>query len=151
MSKMIEVKTSELEGKALDWAVATAQGWELRETYSMMSPEDGWGRRAPGPDFQVRDPWKSWHNADGSPVSARFHLKLKECDWHPSTDWSQGGPLIEKYQLRLVPYDAGYFSYTESMPLEEVGTTALIAACRAIVAAKLGDTVSVPAELLNHA
>lgn len=56
---MTVVKTKDLEGAALDWAVATAQGWALKETYSKMSPQDGWGRSLPGPDFDIKDAWRS--------------------------------------------------------------------------------------------
>lgn len=70
-----------------------------------------------------------------------------------STDWSQGGPLIEKHRVDL--HYAGHAwmaqagTLSKAWPLACYGGTALIAACRAIVAAHLGDVVQVPAELLE--
>lgn len=62
--------------------------------------------------------------------------------WRPSTDWSQGGLLIEQYRIDLCPYTpqsneawhamipgAGLLEWTE-------GPTPLIAAMRAFVASK---------------
>lgn len=72
-----------------------------------------------------------------------------------STDWSQGGPLIEKFKIGLLQpnvspcgewhssvWHPDFTDYTHK-------TNPLIAACRAIVAAKLGDEVKVPAELVQ--
>lgn len=134
MSDMIELKTAELSGAALDWAVAKAEISPME-----MPPKDSiWGKYC-------------------SPYS-------------PSTDWSQGGPLIEKYQLTVSSPlaavhrnggpNAGYgpsglwsactwfkgANGRRSIAHHE--TSALIAACRAIVASVLGETVSVPKELI---
>lgn len=122
MSRMIEVKTADLIGPALDWAVGVAEGDQME---------------TPASDVV----WSKYHGA-----------------YSPSIDWSQGGPLIEKYRLEIV------FSGSRSEGWEcvkswrcaevddtyPVGETHLIAACRAIVAAKLGDVVGVPAELVRE-
>ncbi|WP_322847031.1 hypothetical protein [Pseudomonas sp. B33.4] len=59
--------------------------------------------------------------------------------------------LIEKYVVWVVP--GAYFAWladTKRDPFErQPGETRAIAACRAIVAAKIGNTVSVPAELIQ--
>lgn len=105
MNQMIEVKTAELTGPALDWAVCLA---------------------ANGFSCQVTSDY--------------------------STDWAQGGPLIEEYAVQLEPC-AGYWVAKTDCRLgsnhyaKRDGESPLIAACRAIVAAKLGAVVSVPAEL----
>lgn len=109
---MIEVKTADLIGKALDWAVCLA---------------------------------------------ANGFSCLVTSDY--STDWAQGGPLIEEYRLEIVfsgSRSQGWecvksWSYQEVDDTYPVGETHLIAACRAIVAAKLGNVVSVPAELAGGA
>lgn len=124
--KMVKVKTAELIGSALDWAVAKADGFRVQYSRRM-----------------------GLHCAEIMRVSAAETFIRMGCSYRPSADWSQGGPLIEKYKLRLVPCDAGYFSYTDYMAFEGVGETALIAACRAIVYHKIGDVVSVPADLIN--
>ncbi len=128
---MIEVKTSELSGAALDWAVAKVEG----QQYSRICHFDG-------------------------DVNATY---LETLDY--STDWSQGGPLIDKFCSRLSsngdrsgPDPETGNHYDDPSPWSACagftagygqGKTALIAACRAIVAAHLGDTVSVPAELVQ--
>ena len=110
--KMVEVKTAELIGSALDWAVAQVEGRQVTpfKTGLIFGVECG-------------------------------HL----CQY--STSWRQGGPLIEKHITALVQSGTEtYWSHCEDRL--GLGSTALIAACRAIVAAKLGDVVSVPAELI---
>lgn len=127
---MIEVKTAELSGAALDWAIGNICASGERRLY----PDGVFWRIGPFGNF-----------------------------WNPSADWSQGGPLIEKYMrelsLAIAPYRdffeatntdaADGFSTPGNVPaIYSYGSTPLIAACRAIVAARLGDTVRVPAELL---
>lgn len=73
-----------------------------------------------------------------------------------STDWSQGGPIIERERIRIVPFPpsrtkegwwAG-FDYTTGASIGCAGPTPLIAAMRCYVASKLGDEVDVPEELV---
>ena len=115
-----------LEGSALDWAVGVAEGNPMA---------------TPASDVV----WSEYHGA-----------------YNPSTNWSQGGPLIEKHHVWLSPpsdcvpvgWDADVYSDdgSEGSGVRQVigCPTALIAACRAIVAAKLGKEVSVPASLLKE-
>ncbi|ASD10576.1 phage protein NinX family protein [Pseudomonas aeruginosa] len=137
MNETVEVKTCELEGPALDWAVATAQGW-IR--YEEDSVELGW----------------YWHT---DPENAPYGPIIYLGDWRPSNNWSQCGPLIEKYRFEFewVGNDwhgepLNFFTACGfDMPADaaSAGPTHLIAACRAIVRAKYGKTVSVPAELIK--
>lgn len=120
--KTIEVKTADLTGPALDWAVWLADFGEPGEPC----------RRA-----------------------GLIWTAMNEY-WSPSTDWSQGGPLIEKHGVELAPptsegdwWGAAVWKAKARFLLD--GENPLIAACRAIVAAKLGDMVSVPAELVGGA
>jgi hypothetical protein len=120
---LVEIKTSELIGPALDWAVAEAEGLNL-------PPCPGRG-------------------------SKQCLINVSPADWtvfEPSTDWSQGGPLIEKYSVGV------YRDYSPAETITanvngsgcvEIGDTHLVAVCRAIVAAKLGDTVQVPVALIQ--
>lgn len=114
--KTVEVKTEELSGSALDWAVAKSV------------------------------PQKYW------PVIIRGLVYLdNECEhipYSPSNDWSQCGPLIDRRITTLCSPRDGYWCAHAGNHLGE-GDSALVASCRAIVANKLGDTVSVPAELLE--
>ena len=121
MTNQVEVRIDELEGRALDWAVAKVD-------------------------------WK------GSMRDA-FNRIFWSAGFSPSTDWAQGGPLIEKYRVDL-DFSEGSF-VTASMWAGDIyrGMTgerkadkgcALTAAMRAIVAAHTqGDTVTVPAELVG--
>jgi hypothetical protein len=106
-----EMKTSELTGAALDWAVARCEG--------------GVGEN------QLIGAW-----------------------YAPSTDWAQGGPIIEREGIGLDQY-ADYPQWQAFTPAPEQqsgqavcnGPTPLIAAMRCYVASKLGDDVDVPEEM----
>jgi hypothetical protein len=70
----------------------------------------------------------------------------------PSTDWAQGGPIIERERLLIQPElgkeGAGNAWYCVAItPHDAYGATPLIAAMRCYVASKLGDEVEVPDEL----
>jgi hypothetical protein len=61
-------------------------------------------------------------------------------DYHPSTDWAQVGPLIEKYGMYL---DVGgdWEARCMTSPSYARGDTPLQAICRAVVRAAFGDDV----------
>ena len=114
------MKTSELTGAALDWAVST-----------LTNPEWDYEDRA----YNTFD-WIDTGDTNDEQYS-------------PSTDWSQGGPIIEREGIALwpngtAPWDASVLNgkYVES------GLTPLIAAMRCYVASKLGETAEVPEELV---
>ena len=115
------MRTSELTGHALNWAVAKCEGF----------------------------------------------VQPQPIDWilggyfTPSTDWAQGGPIIERERLWV-----GYSAVGQSLKLlvmaddvvqcrkslsppncSTTGPTILIAAMRCYVASKLGDAVEIPTEL----
>jgi len=128
---MIEMKATELIGSALDWAVAKALGWV---SYPTDSIEQG----------------DTWHM---NPGTAPFGPVMKVADWRPSTDWSQGGPLIEKYRMHICPivYDGMGMTqcWIDGCDNRFIDSTPLIAAMRCLVDAKLGDTVQIPSELIQ--
>ena len=117
------MKTSELTGAALDWAVAECEGL----------------------DFPAADAF---------------------CGiFAPSTDWAQGGPIIEREGIHVSmwmgsPGDAGawwahltdaeavcpddYYNYKGP---QGAGRSPLIAAMRCYVASKLGAEIDIPKEL----
>jgi hypothetical protein len=69
-----------------------------------------------------------------------------------STDWSQGGPIIEKEEINLRMYytqGAGWFAFKKALSFKQAGPTPLIAAMRCLVASKMGDNVEIPDELLK--
>jgi hypothetical protein len=127
----MNIKTSELQGAALDWAVAKCVGHRMAENHGAYIR------------IHLPDPKQSGYT-------------LAFC---PSTDWAQGGPIIEREHVQVSPSrnwlttqsmlrwgcvridhkgDANHF---------QQGPTPLIAAMRCYVASKLGDTVDVPDEL----
>lgn len=116
--EMVKVRTSDLIGAALDWAVAKAQGVEIELPCSDVV-------------------WAKYAGV-----------------YSPSTDWSQGGPLIEKYGVaidyrKLSKLWDAHCSAMRGASWMNSCKTPLIAACRAIVSAHLGDSVDVPAELVG--
>ena len=77
--------------------------------------------------------------------------------YKPSINWAQGGPIIEREQLEVMPttecgnggeeqWEVRKF-LSECELFAQYGPTPLIAAMRCYVASKLGDTVEVPTEL----
>jgi hypothetical protein len=72
-----------------------------------------------------------------------------DSDIHPySTDWADGGPIIEREGIELLCESLGFrwVAMPQKGP-EWRGPTPLIAAMRCYVASKLGDEVDVPEEL----
>lgn len=76
-----------------------------------------------------------------------------------STDWSQGGPIIEREKIRIEPWTDGnrawgalqreYQGWANPMAFFVLGPTPLVAAMRCYVASRLGDVVDVPDELVG--
>lgn len=132
---MIKVKVSELSGPALDWAVATALDYKpILESEST------------GPDFWMcQVPWGGYAEIGGEGFS-------------PSSDWSQGGPIIENHNLEIIFNKEGAWAsvkmwsgdhYMDDDEFYPSGETILIAACRGIVTAKIGEEIEIPEELLT--
>ena len=63
-----------------------------------------------------------------------------------STNWSQGGPIIEREGLTLT-HQADRWAAQTDADLFAYGPTPLIAAMRCYVASKLGDNIDIPKEL----
>lgn len=127
MSDLIEVKTADLQGWQLAWAVAIAE--EL-DPY-LVGPHYG-------------NPWRVFRIQHGEAIKW-------ERLYNPHEDWALGGQLIGKYRVGFGLYSDYVFAVTglDNLPGDANGSTHLVAACRAIVAAKLGDTVQVPKELIH--
>lgn len=142
---MQKVKTSELIGVTLDWAVAKCEGYN--ESHTVECPVcTGEGR--------VTD----YGYASISERTCRTCKGSGAVKWTPtyrinySTDWAQGGPIIERCEIDL--NSAGIRTWrAKTVSLgrlyDGVGPTPLIAAMRCYVASKLGDITEVPQELLG--
>lgn len=127
------MKTFDLTGAALDWAVAKAEGLGYRydEKYGPMC-------------FR--------------PSTVRGVVAWDSAPLPYSTDWAHGGPIIAREKLSLDPVlvNGDWFgdwrsvclSWEGSTHSDMTGPTPLIAAMRCFVASKLGAEMDVPKELL---
>lgn len=125
----MKFKTRELIDDALDCAVALAHGW-------VTFPTDSGG----GDRF--------WYiNPDQGPLSSVAYRE----DFTPSTDWGQGGPIMERERIGLEPPEGSVVYWTAVLPdtTRVMGMTPLIAAMRCYVLSKLGDEIEIPEELLK--
>ena len=122
------MKTSELSGAALDWAVAKCE---------LLS----------GADYTLEVD----KDVDGK---LRINFGGMYPEW--STDWAEGGEIIERERICLEDAAGMYWvatmqyqndDYDLIYQAEEQGTTPLIAAMRCHVASCLGDEVQLPEEL----
>lgn len=122
------LKTSDLTGPALDYAVAKADG---RNPNVVINPRD-----AP------------YVNIENPPGSGFFLL-----GWNPSVNWKLAGPIIEQARINTKhELPGGHWSAYICFEPPRVygsGPTLLIAAMRCYVALKLGDEVDIPKELVN--
>lgn len=118
----MKIKTSELAGAALDWAVAKCL-----------------------PD----DTWRVYFDEETGE-------KLSLDDWEvpefsPSTNWPQGGPIIEREIAKIERFSDALWEATaftkNAQDFVQNGPDPLIAAMRCFVASRLGDEVDVPDEL----
>lgn len=71
--------------------------------------------------------------------------------YSPSTDWAQGGPIIEREMIETLydtEDDPNIFWYARPVGAVayQEGPTPLIAAMRCYVASKFGDTIDIPEE-----
>lgn len=121
------MKTSELTGAALDWAVAKCEGSDQFAQYT--------------PHLRV------YHQRTDS-------LSSYTVTFCPSTDWTRGGPLIERECIDVMFEGPEWYAYMRyeaadgyNRTLQYDGPTPLIAAMRCYVASKLGDEIEIPEEL----
>jgi len=106
------MKTSELTGAALNWAVA-----------------------------------KCWY---GDEYDMSIPLFDDGLIFAPSTNWSHGGPIIEREWIGLHCVNDSLWEAECPAPgglAMQNGPTPLIAAMRCYVASKLGDEIEIPEEL----
>jgi hypothetical protein len=139
----VPVRTSTLEGSALDWAVAIASGWQDASISDYADP-----------DSVNHVSFRQEKSVDGTPVCAKGEL------WTPSLSWHQAGPLIEREQIRTwFDDDTSCWRSAYSRPtvrgtdrnrdvFEQSGPSLLVCAMRSFVCATLGDEIDVPVSLL---
>lgn len=138
---MIEVNTADLVGQALNYCVGAAEGHNVyvetvAEQMAQVSSEN----------FTVDEIERLW--AIKKP-KVRLN-KFTPCPDY-SSDWSHCGPLIHKHRIGFDDEEGMFlalFKDPSSSSTFSYGSTHLIAACRVIVSAKFGASVSVPADLV---
>ena len=126
----MKVKTKDLTGISLDYAVALAAG-----ATAFQSDDIRWFFNLHGDTYVLSSGWGSM-------------------SYDPSTNWTQGGPIIEREEIGLrmnVPCSPGRTWEGRPSPLARgaggkygYGPTPLIAAMRCVVASKLGEEVEIP-------
>ena len=141
----MKIKISEATGKVLDYLVAKALGYKFGH-------------------WQINNAsyinvWAELVDAAGCGPAGYFP---EDDRFRFSTDWAQGGPIIEREKIGVLPDDGHRFSqwrafcwhssqhdltFEDATSHMEAGPTPLIAAMRCFVASRLGDEVDVPEEL----
>lgn len=134
----MKIKVSEASGPVLDWMVAKAEGLK---PYAFTERDIGQSKHRA---------LSRWCAINVTPVGHDM--------FDPSTDWSQGGPIIEREEIgirRNAPCSKGCeWQGSPSITAKGAGgkwgygPTPLVAAMRCFVASRLGDEVDVPEELL---
>lgn len=117
------MKTAELTGAALDWAVAKCNGKTLHYFVD---------------DWFKKDPWLLAVNGE---VDQPLH------SYTPSTDWGQGGPIIERERIELRGDGDGGWIACDNLHATQYGETPLVAAMRCYVASKRGNEIKLPEAL----
>jgi len=135
----MKIKVSEAAPRQLDHMVHVAIGLTIREDFK-------YGRMYYRP--QTKPGEVAWDN-----TSLPY-----------STNWSQGGPIIERGKIAILPNDGHRFSqwhafcwapsqhdltFEDGQSHNQRGPTPLIAAMRCLVASKLGDEAEVPDALTS--
>lgn len=129
----MKIKTSELTGAPLSWAVAKCEGHEqIRFRGCLVDPKTV---------------------SDGGALPTK---------WRPQTNWAQGGPIVERELGNLYRRANATAAEPEvwtgiaykrtpdyTAAIHQDGPTPLIAAMRCYVASKLGAEVEIPDELIS--
>ncbi len=155
----MKIRTQDLSGPALDWAVATALGRTV--------VRDPMGFQRDAPNSREAGYW-IWEESSSGQVSGPSQptYQLIGRDFAPSSDWAIAGPLIEREGISLTSEARdgslwkAQLAYTRQVlflrPARLIqtyclsrGPTPLIAALRCHVTSKLGDYVDVPDALVS--
>ena len=128
----MKIKTTDLTGPALDWAVAQCESVEVEYindgiTRCLLRVSPFTSRYRPSVDWAIGGPLLERENIGLEKHRLDGPYQWAACDWHPVV--VQGHTCLERSK----------FAY---------GPTQLIAAMRAVVASRLGAEVDVPDELV---
>lgn len=158
----MKIKTRELKGKALDWAVAKCEGFGIRNNYEVsFCDEDGdillFHCMADDTEHAVEQ------CVDAYPNGNSFDA-VRLDPYHPATNRAQGGEIIEEHDISVWltlnglsdkgKWSAAMPHWFEDDPVVApeyeafYGDTQLQAAMRCFVQSRLGDEVEVPEEVV---
>lgn len=130
----MKIRTDSITDAALDWAVLEA----LKPT--------------------LKDPSQAYIGTFGPLFGKGYRYPAwKSRKYSPSTDWAQGGPIIEREIHSITDTtmrsDMSFaweakIHVGAGLCVRMHGPTPLIAAMRCYVASKMGDTIDIPEELV---
>ena len=148
MSEFVEVRAAELVGLALDWAMAEAEGLRNKRVVDGLFGDKrvliiNCGQRKPlssGERYSKIETTWSWFGL----VKETREILLGWV-YEPTLCWAN----LREYMVSLTAPQAEGGEWTAHLRgVSMTGVDIGPAVCRAIVAAKLGSVVSVPAELV---
>ena len=116
----MKIKTSEMTGAALDWAVAKCEGNNNERLKEWFDSARAYG------EWMYSTDW-----AQAGPIIDREGIAVRKYGDFPETIWQ-----ADKWQFKFAEPQA-------------YGPNPLIAAMRCYVASKLGEEVEIPEELLK--
>jgi hypothetical protein len=125
----MKIKTSELSGTALDWAVAKAEG----RTDIQAHPD---GEISGQDEFEYETDW-----ALAGPIIEREDISFRK--YHNEKSKAHG-----RYYARLCRESGTMVCWDKTTGCQQTGPTPLIAAMRCYVASKLGAEIDIPEELV---
>ena len=123
------LKVEELTGTALDLAVAMAIGWKLTRVSDVQIERDG--------DYML---------------CGESNKRYSRYVFTPTTDWQQCGELLDRFNVTVSKTTDRWMAFCEIEEMDphlQMGTTPQIAICRAVAAAKHGETVLLPSEIME--
>ena len=144
------MKTSELIGHALDWAVAKCEGFDTRNNVCVWYiPFEADSDDVMHFVCMADDENHALEQCQDAYPSCAVTSIVRIDEYTPSTDWAQGGPIIEREKIGLF-FDRACGNRWRANHITapyQIARTPLVAAMRCYVASKLGDTVEIPKEL----
>lgn len=153
----MKIKTADLIGPALRYAVAVCEGLNV----GILTVEEQWERFIEGALPEDLEKHAEYYAA----IKVGFKTELCKVHgdgykstldaraWRFDEDWSVGGPIIEREKVEIGPTFSGttwaacYPNKPTSKQCLANGPTPLIASMRCFCCAKLGDEIEIPQEL----
>lgn len=128
----MKIKTAELTGPALNWAVAMCEGWQPSAAHDAVGKYP-WLVKV-GKDIDPKNYRPSTNWAQGGPIMEREGI---DCTFHPGISDTPGGEIKNYWTATHVDY---YGEFESPSLLEAV--------MRRYVANEIGDEVEIPEELM---